>query len=70
MSKSLRLYRKLSSAVNSLPAQPIRRKLRYNIRQVFDLYRSPSSCTELAGLHRDAEAAIQVILWFKGLPEV
>lgn len=70
MSKSLQLYRKLFSVINDLPVRPIQKKLRHNIRQVFDLYKSPQSCTELSSLHRDAEAAIQVLLWFRSLPEV
>lgn len=70
MSESLQLYRKLLRAVNDIPVKPIQRKLIYNIRQLFDLYRLPQPDTELNQLHRDAEAAIQVLKWFRNLPQV
>ena len=70
MSESLQLYRKLLKAVNGIPVRPIQRKLSYNIRQLFDLYRLPQPGTELIQLHRDAEAAVQVLKWFRNLPQV
>lgn len=70
MSESLQLYRKLLRAVNGIPVRPIQRKLSYNIRQLFDLYRLPQPGTELTQLHLDAEAAVQVLKWFRNLPQV
>lgn len=70
MSESLHLYRKLLVAVKGIPVQPIQRKLRYNIRELFDLYSSPQTDSELEKLHRDAQAAVQVLNWFKTLPQV
>ena len=70
MSKSLQLYRTLLRAVNAVPVRPIQRKLTYNIRQLFDLYRVPQPGTDLNKLHQDAEAATQVLRWFSKLPQV
>ena len=70
MSRSIRLYRDLIAAANEISVRPVQRKLKYNIRQLFDLYKPVQSHDQLAELHKDAEAAIQVIKWFKLLPEV
>ena len=69
MTQSLRLYRDLVRTAARLPVGPVQRKLRYNTRQLFDLYRSEQSPTLLAQLHQDAEAAIVVIEWFNNLPQ-
>ncbi len=70
MSQSLHLYRELHRTAGRLPVDPVRRKLKYNIRQLFDLYRLDQSSGQLADLHQDAEAAIEVIHWFNCLPKV
>ena len=70
MSKSLHLYRDLHRTAARLPVCPVQRKLKYNIRQLFDLYRSDQSTAKLTVLHADAKAAIEVIQWFNHLPKV
>ena len=69
MPDSRRLYRELLKTAARLPVGPVQRKLKYNIRQLFDLYRSEDSPTHLARLHKDAEAAVLVIEWFNTLPK-
>lgn len=69
MTESLRLYRHLHRTAAKLPVGPVQRKLKYNIRQLFDLYRSEESPSHLAQLHKDAEAAVLVIQWFNSLPK-
>lgn len=70
MSESLRLYRILHRAINQLPVAPIQKKLRYNTRQLFDLYRSPQTTADLQQLHSDTRAAIEILTWFRKLPQV
>lgn len=70
MSESLHLYRKFHRVVKQLPVAPVQNKLKYNVRQLFDLYRPPQTAAELHRLHSDTEAAIQVLLWFRTLPQV
>ena len=69
MQDSRRLYRELFRTAARLPVGPVQRKLKYNIRQLFDLYRSVDSASCLALLHKDAEAAVLVIQWFNTLPK-
>lgn len=69
MSQSIRLYRDLFRNAARLPVEPVQRKLKYNIRQLFDLYRADQASGQLAELHRDGEAAIHVIQWFIHLPK-
>ena len=70
MSRSIQLYRALIAAADEVSVGPVQRKLKYNIRELFDLYKPVRSSEHVAELHKDAEAAIQVIKWFKHLPEV
>lgn len=70
MSQSIHLYRDLFRNAARLPVGPVQRKLKYNIRQLFDLYRADQPSGQLAELHRDCEAAIHVIQWFIHLPKV
>ena len=70
MSRSIQLYRALIAAADEISVGPVQRKLKYNIRELFDLYKPVKSPDQIAQLHKDAEAAIQVIQWFKHLPEV
>lgn len=67
MQDSRRLYRKLLRTATKLRVGPVQRKLKYNIRQVFDLYRLEDSPSHLAQLHKDAKAAVLVIEWFHTL---
>ncbi|KAL0026445.1 hypothetical protein WJX79_010345 [Trebouxia sp. C0005] len=69
MSQSIHLYRDLFRNAARLPVGPVQRKLKYNIRQLFDLYRADQPSGQLAELHRDCEAAIHVIQWFIHLPK-
>ena len=70
MSRSIRLYRALIAAAADLPVAPLQRKVKRNIRDLFDLYKSVQSDVQIAELHQDAEAAIEVIRWLNNLPEV
>lgn len=69
MTNSLHLYRELHRTAAKLPVAPVRRKLKYNIRQLFDLYRAEQPSGQLAELHRDAKAGVEVIQWFNRLPK-
>lgn len=70
MSRSIQLYRSLIATASEIPVLPVQRKLKYNIRELFDLYKPVQSSDEIADLHKDAEAAIEIIKWLKHLPEV
>ena len=70
MSRSIHLYRALIGAAADLPVAPLQRKVKHNIRHLFDLYKSVRSDDQIAELHQDAEAAIEVIRWLNHLPEV
>lgn len=69
MQESRRAYRELLKTAAKLPVGPVQRKLKYNFRQLFDLYRSEDSPHQLAQLHKDAKAAVLVIQWFTTLPK-
>ena len=69
MQDSRRLYRELLKTAARLPVGPVQRKLKYNIRQLFDLYWSEDSPSHLAQLHKDTVAAVVVIEWFNTLPK-
>lgn len=69
MQDSRRLYRELLRTATKLRVGPVQRKLKYNIRQVFDLYRLEDSSSHLAQLHKDGKAAVLVIEWFNTLPK-
>lgn len=66
------LYRSLLREVRRVRAAPLQRKLGYNIRQLFDFYSGspPASPELLAALHDEARAALRVLRWLRGLPEV
>lgn len=69
MQDSRRLFRELLKSAARLPVGPVQRKLKYNIRQLFDLYSSEDSPSHLALLQKDAVAAVVVIEWFNTLPK-
>ena len=68
--KPIYLYRELLRDARAFPLAPIRRKLEYNYREMFDLHR-PVSCPEKQEeLLGDGKAALRVLRWLKGLPQV
>ena len=69
-SSSTRLYRRLLRDARKFPVKPIRRKLAYNYREMFDLYREESDPQKIGQLLEDGEAAIRVLKWVRGLPQV
>ena len=44
--ESLRLYRRAIRLCNRLPFENVRRKSRYNVREIFDIYRNDPVCEE------------------------
>ncbi len=67
---ALKLYRDLLRAARSFPVRPVGRKIEYNCRELFDLYRKETRVEELNSLHGDAEAALRLIAWMRALPQV
>lgn len=68
---AIRLYRAiLRQARSSVFPKPVARKVAYNARVLFDLYRNTSDKSQLQLLYGDAEAAVRVLKWFGGIPEV
>ena len=69
-SSSTRLYRRLLRDARKFPVKPIGRKLAYNYREMFDLYREENDPQKIGKLLVDGEAAIRVLKWVRGLPQV
>ena len=69
-SSGTRLYRRLLRDIRKFPVKPIRRKLAYNYREMFDLYREESDPQKLGQLLENGEAAIRILKWVRGLPQV
>ena len=67
---SINLYRKLLRDARAFPLPPIRRKLEYNYREMFDLHRTESCLAKQEELLGDGKAALRVLRWLKGLPQV
>lgn len=49
---------------------PIRRKLKQNVRVVFDLHKAETCPDEVERLKANAWSAVRVLRWLKRLPEV
>lgn len=67
---SIHLYRKLLRDARHFPVLPIRRKLRYNYREMFDLHREETCSQNIKELMQAGHAALRVLAWLKSLPEV
>ena len=66
----LHLFRRLARAAVAIPSRPVGRKVLFNLRELFLLYRHERDPTVLATLHEDAAAALRVLTWLKSLAEV
>ena len=67
---SIRLYRQLLRDARAFPLPPIRRKLEYNYREMFDLHKTESCPAKQQELLGDGKAALRVLRWLKALPQV
>ncbi len=70
MKESLRVYRDLLRAARSFPVQPVARKLESNIKEVSGAFLDERDPDKVYGLHEDGRAALRVIAFLKGLPQV
>ncbi len=66
----LALYRKLLRAVKDFPVAPVARKLRHNIREVFEVHKAEQDPSNIERLHSDGGAALRVIAFLRQLPQV
>lgn len=67
---ALGLYRRLLRDAHHFPVAPIKRKLLYNVREMYDLHKQETDLAEIERLIGDGEAALRVLSWMKSLPEV
>ena len=70
MNGSLRVYRDLLRAARSFPVQPVARKLESNIKEVTGAFIDEQDPDKVCALHEDGRAALRVIAFLKGLPQV
>lgn len=70
MKESLRLYRELLKAARSFPVAPVARKLESNIKEVSQAFVDEKDVDKVCALHEDGYAALRVIAFLRGLPEV
>lgn len=69
--QSLALYRRLLLTLRDSPVPaPVQRKVKYNARQLWGLYSKVNDPEAIASLHGEARAAVRVLRWLKGLPQV
>lgn len=65
-----RLYRRLLREISDVPVGPIRRKLKHNVRVIFESHKAETNPDELERLKANAWSAVRVLSWLKCLPEV
>lgn len=70
MCNDLALYRALIRAARSLSVKPVGRKIAYNCREVFEIYRFETDPDTIRKLREDGKAVLRVISWLQGLPSV
>ena len=70
MSCSKAVYREILREAAKLSVGPVRRKICYNTRELFDLYRTEQDPTVVQKLRDDGAAAVRVIAWLTRLSEV
>jgi len=70
MKESLRLYRDLLRAARSFPVPPVARKLESNIKEVSGTHLDERDPDKVCELREDGHAALRVIAFLKGLPQV
>jgi hypothetical protein len=68
--RAINLYRKLLRDARTFPVPPVRRKLEYNYREMFDLHRAEPCSAKQEELIDDGEAALRVLKWMRLLPSV
>lgn len=67
---ALGLYRTLLRDARKFPVGPVSRKLEYNYREMFELYRDEKSTEKISELMQAGKAALRILHWLKCLPEV
>ena len=70
MCRSLYLYRQLLREASHFPVAPVGRKIAFNVREVFEIYRDEQHPAVIERLHGDGLAGLRVIAWLKLLPQV
>ena len=63
------LYRQMLRDAGQFPILPIRRKLLYNYREMFDLHRLETSPEAIEKLVQAGHAAMRVLAWLKSLSQ-
>lgn len=66
----LHLFRRLARAAVAIPSRPVGRKVLFNLRELFLLYRHERDPAVLDTLREDAAAALRVLTWLRSLAEV
>lgn len=67
--RAIQAYRSLLRQVRVLEPAPLRRKLLYNARALWEAHRGESDPALLAALHEEAAAAERAARWLRGLPK-
>lgn len=66
---AIQAYRSLLRQLKALEPAPLRRKLAYNARTLWEAHRGESDPTRLVALREEAAAAERVVRWLRGLPK-
>lgn len=64
------VYRSILREASKLSVWPVRHKICFNTREVFDLHRAESDGAVIRILIEDGYAAVRVIAWLNRLPQV
>lgn len=65
---AIQAYRSLLRQLRALEPAPLRRKLLYNARALWEAHRGEGDPTRLAALYEEAAAAERVARWLQSLP--
>ncbi len=67
---SLYLYRRLLRDISGFPVGPVRRKLKINVRLLFEVHSGETNPDQVTHLRSNALAAVRVLAWLKSVPKV
>jgi Complex 1 protein (LYR family) len=67
---TLDLYRRLLRDIAGFPVEPVRRKLKENVRLLFKLHREELNPDKVKHVTANVLAARRVLAWLRGLPKV
>ena len=64
------VYRSILREAAKVKVLPVRKKICYNCRELFDLYRAEKDPLSIQRLRDNGAAAVRVMVWLNQLPEV